>query len=145
MPSSSSLYAVSGSQLIKLIKSVTSLVLKKRKSLRKAPTKNTKSRLFFLPPHTLFKENKPFVVGNEWTDYVQQLVDFAHAFPRFSVMNNKTRPCIPEFLPNIFRVLEGLAGYPTVMTQHKGLYLTISFNISSNKSILCFVVSTLLE
>ena len=53
-------------------------------------------------------------MGNEWTDYVQQLVDFAHAFPRFSVMNNKTRPCIPEFLPNIFRVLEGLAGYPTV-------------------------------
>ena len=43
------------------------------------------------------------------------LVDFAHAFPRFSVMNNKSRPCIPEFLPNIFRVLEGLAGYPTVM------------------------------
>ena len=54
-------------------------------------------------------------MGNEWTDYVQQLVDFAHAFPRISVMNNKTRPCIPEFLPNIFRVLEGLAGYPTVM------------------------------
>ena len=56
-------------------------------------------------------------MGNEWTDYVQQLVDFAHAFPRFSVMNNKTRPCIPEFLPNIFRVLEGLAGYPTVMDE----------------------------
>ena len=54
-------------------------------------------------------------MGNEWTDYVQQLVDFAHAFPRFSVMNNKSRPCIPEFLPNIFRVLEGLAAYPTVM------------------------------
>ena len=31
MPSASSLYAVSGSQLIKLIKSVTSLVLKKEK------------------------------------------------------------------------------------------------------------------
>ena len=54
-------------------------------------------------------------MGNEWTDYVQRIVDFAHAFPRFSVMNNKTRPCIPEFLPTIFRVLEGLAGYPTVM------------------------------
>ena len=54
-------------------------------------------------------------MGNEWTDLVQQLVDFAHAFPRFSVMNNKSRPCIPEFLPNIFRVLEGLAAYPTVM------------------------------
>ena len=44
--SASSLYAVSGSQLIKLIKSVTSLILKKRKVitivcvfLRKAPTK----------------------------------------------------------------------------------------------------------
>ena len=31
MPSASSLYAVSGSQLIKLIKSVTSLVFKKEK------------------------------------------------------------------------------------------------------------------
>ena len=62
-------------------------------------------------------------MGNEWTDYVQQLVDFAHAFPRFSVMNNKCRPCIPEFLPNIFRVLEGLAGYPTVM----GLCLRAGF------------------
>ena len=56
-------------------------------------------------------------MGNEWTDYVQQLVDFAHAFPRFSVMNNKSRPCIPEFLPNVFRVLEGLAAYPTVMSK----------------------------
>ena len=37
MPSASSLYAVGGSQLIKLIKSVTSLVLKK--SLLFAPTK----------------------------------------------------------------------------------------------------------
>ena len=46
---------------------------------------------------------------------VQQIVDFAHAFPRFSVVNNKTGPCIPEFLPTIFRVLEGLAGYPIVM------------------------------
>ena len=32
-------------------------------------------------------------------------------------MNNKTRPCIPEFSLNIFRVLEGLAGYPTVMSE----------------------------
>ena len=58
-------------------------------------------------------------MGNEWTDYVQHLVDFAHAFPRFSVMNNKSRPCIPEFLPNIFRVLEGLAAYPTVMISRR--------------------------
>ena len=54
-------------------------------------------------------------MGNEWTDNVQRVVDFAHAFPRFSVMNNKTRPCIPEFLTIIFRVWEGLAGNPTVM------------------------------
>ena len=45
MPSASSLYAVSGIQLIKLIKSVTSLVLKKVTTIvcvfvRKAPTKN---------------------------------------------------------------------------------------------------------
>ena len=50
MPSASSLYVVSGTQLIKLIKSVTSLVLKKKKKvttkvcvfLRKAPTKKRK-------------------------------------------------------------------------------------------------------
>ena len=59
--------------------------------------------------------------GNEWTDYVQQLVDFAHAFPKF--MNNKTRQCIPEFLPNIFRVLEGLAGYPTAMLEQENSQL----------------------
>ena len=54
MPSVSSLYAVGGSQIIKHIKSVTSLILKKRQKrkvttivcvfLRKARTKNTKSR-----------------------------------------------------------------------------------------------------
>ena len=64
---------------------------------------------------SFYQIKRPHLVGKEWTDYVQQLVDFAHAFPRFSVMNNKSRPCIPEFLPNIFRVLEGLAAYPTVM------------------------------
>ena len=81
-------------------------------------------------------------MGNECTDYVQQLVDFAHAFPRFSVMNNKSRPCIPEFLPNIFRVLEGLAGYPTVMIsiqfggfseQHQGSSRKI-FHVSAGKA-----------
>ena len=39
---------------------------------------------------------------NEWTDYFQRIVDFAHAFPRFSVMNNKTRPCITEFFGHYF-------------------------------------------
>ena len=51
-----------------------------------------------------------YLVRNDWTGYVQRIVDFAHAFPRFSVMGSKTRPCVPEFLPTIFRVLEGLAG-----------------------------------
>ena len=70
---------------------------------------------FLICIQSFYQIKRPHLVGNEWTDYVQQLVDFAHAFPRFSVMNNKSRPCILEFLPNIFRVLEGLAGYPTVM------------------------------
>ena len=76
-------------------------------------------------------------MGNEWTDYVQQLVDFAHAFPRFSVMNNKTRPCIPEFLPNIFRVLEGLAGYPTVMFIALKHDKAVKRVISRKKRVLC--------
>ena len=67
-----------------------------------------------------YQITRPHLVGNEWTDNVQRIVDFAHAFPRFSVMNNKTRPCIPEFLPYIFRVLQGLAGYPTVMCSQIG-------------------------
>ena len=55
------------------------------------------------------------LVRNGWRDYVQRTVDFAQAFPRFSIMDSKTRSCIPEFLLTISRFLEGFAGYPTVM------------------------------
>ena len=69
---------------------------------------------------TFYQITRPHLVGNEWTDNVQRTVDFAHSFPRFSVMNNKNRPCIPEFSPNIFRVLHGLFGYPIVMCSQNG-------------------------
>ena len=52
---------------------------------------------------------------NEWTDYVQRIVDFAHAFLRFSVIDPKTLQWIPGVLPAFFRVLKGLAGTPTVL------------------------------
>ena len=64
---------------------------------------------------------RPHLVRNGGTVYVQRKVDFAHAFPRFSVLDSKHDPCIQEFSPTISRVLEGLAGYPTVL-----FYLLVS-------------------
>ena len=82
---------------------------------------------------SFYQIKRPHFVGNEWTDYVQQLVVFAHGFPRFSAMNNKSRPNIPEFLPNIFRVLEGLAGYPTVMSKNTWIF-PFQTELSINKN-----------
>ena len=70
-----------------------------------------------------YQIKKPHLVRNAGTYYVQRIVDFDHAFPRFSVMDSKTRPCIPEFLQTTSRVLEGLALFPTIIVVKKQLLL----------------------
>ena len=47
------------------------------------------------------------VTGNENADFTRCAARKA--------MDMYEYPCFPEFLPTIFRLLEGLAGYPTVM------------------------------
>ena len=76
MPSASSLYAVSGNQLIKLIKSVTSLVLKKVTTILRFSTKKRR-----LKNRSMLRTYQPFIkksTGQNDFDIIQ----FWFVFPR---------------------------------------------------------------